>query len=259
MYSQRSFIAVTTLATALASASVTAGVITDTYIGADDHNWGDVIGDVGKFDIISASVDRVGSSLVVVIETNFAGLGDNQLFTSLTNTSASTLNGDNMGLGYGDLFLGTAWTPDGSAPYLTDDYSTGTQWEYVFTLDNRWAQDGGNGNLYALGAADPAVLLSNDFLSGGTFRDGQEVAVDTGLLDPALSDGAWVVDAVNNLLTFTIDVSGTALETAENVALHWNMTCGNDTIEGFASVPEPHLGLLTLVGLLGVGAVRRKR
>ena len=247
------------LALSLTTGSAAAGIITDEYHGADDHGWGDIIGDPSKFDILSASVDRVGNILVVGIETNFAGLGDNKLFTSVTNKAASQRNNVNMGLGYGDLFLGTAWDPDGGAPYLTDDYSTGTQWEYVFSLDNRWAEAGGSGELFALGPQDPAVLLSDDFLSGGTYRNGQEVAVDTAALAPALSDGAWEVDAVNGWLIFAIDVSGTALASATDVALHWNMTCGNDTIEGFTSVPEPQVGMLALLGLVGAGVVRRRR
>ncbi|MEC9339983.1 MAG: PEP-CTERM sorting domain-containing protein [Pseudomonadota bacterium] len=261
MLLSRHMATVATLALGLSVGPAIAGTITDGYYGSDDHGYGDVIGDAGKFDVFSATVERVGSTLTVSIATNFAGLGDNKLFTSLTNKDASKLNGVNMGLGYGDLFLGTAWDPDGSAPYLTDDYSTGTQWEYVFSLDNRWAVSGGNGELFGLDPQDPAVLLSEDFLSGGIFRNGQEVAVNIAALDPALSSGSWSVDAVNKLLTFTIDVSGTALANAQNIALHWNMTCGNDTIEGLTAmpVPEPGVGLLTLLGLVGVGASRRRR
>ena len=62
----------------------------------------------------------------------------------------------------------------------------------------------------------------------------------------------------DDYIRFEIDLSDTGLANSSNLALHWGMTCGNDTIEGEYSVPEPAiLGLLTL-GLIGIGISKRK-
>ena len=73
-------------------------------------------------------------------------------------------------------------------------------------------------------------------------------------------------------LSFTMDVSGTALATANQIAFRWAMTCANDIIEGLASVapgggggggdnitavPEPQTLMLLLLGMAGI-AYRRK-
>ncbi|RME35722.1 MAG: hypothetical protein D6786_01080, partial [Gammaproteobacteria bacterium] len=102
----------------------------DRYWGGNDHGWGDVIGDPGKFDTHGANVSRSGTWLSVEVFTNFAGLADDGLY------SAYTYSG--KGIGYGDLFLNDLWTPHGSEPWLSDDHSNGTAWKYVFVLDDRW-------------------------------------------------------------------------------------------------------------------------
>lgn len=233
-----------------------AGMIIDEYWGADDHNWEDVIGNPDYFNIESANVSRIGNQLHVDIFTNFAGRGDDGLFTGLTG---------GKGIGYGDLFLSVEWNPigDSSDQYISDNHSNGTNWTYGFALDNRW-WDGtgiGAGTLYSLtGTNAQDALLSQDFLTGGTYRGGQEVAVNTTSTTTVVGNsGTWSIDETNKKISFWIDATGTALASSDGVALHWGMTCANDTIEGYASVPEPTTLALLGAGLLAIPFARRRK
>jgi hypothetical protein len=246
---------------ACANMSAHAISIADAYVGSNDHGIGDVIGDVNKFDIMGMDISVAGSTLTVTINTNFAGLGDNGLFAGIT--------AGNTGIGYGDLLLSSAWNPNGSAPYLNDNASTGTVWEYAFSLDNRWMPEGsGTGTLFALNGVDNSeAILSDSFLTGGTFRDGQEVAVSIPTVQIGVSSnltavnntGSWAVDAVNKTVSFEIDLTNTGLA-GSGIAVHWGMTCANDVIEGFApAVPVPAAVWLFGSGLIGLVAVARRR
>ena len=132
----------------LAASSVQSAVIMDNYIGANDHGYGDVIGSVNNFQINFMEVEISGTILTVSIDTTFAGKGDDGLFSGLTF--------GRKGIGYGDLFLSDAWTPngDGSDNYKNDDASNGTVWNYGFSLDDRWMNENqdGTGTLYSLNA-----------------------------------------------------------------------------------------------------------
>lgn len=242
----------------MGSLSSHAVTIIDTYIGGDDHHHGDVIGNVANFDTLSMDVSLSGSLLTVSINTNFAGQGDNGLFSGVTR---------GMGIGYGDLFLSSSWTPHGSAPYMDDNASTGTVWSYGFSIDNHWMNenDAGSGTLYSLNSGDnnADIHMSEDFLTGATYRNGQEVAVDTvnGNVT-ALNNGTWDIDVANNRVNFQLDLSVTSLLLpGSDIVLHWGPSCGNDVIEGVgvSAVPVPAAVWLFGSGLIGLVVVARRR
>ncbi len=246
-----------------------ANLINDNYRGSDAHGHGDVIGSDSLFQITHADVSLAGSIVTVDIYTNLAGRADESLFASYTNT----VPGQSRGIGYGDVFLSNLWTPAGPAPYAGDNHANGTRWFYGFSIDgDRWTDAGGTGTLYALNGAtnDANALLTDDFMSGAIFRNGQEVAVDRNADVTALSSGTWSVTA-GSKVSYTFDIAGTALWNPTgltSLAVHWAMTCGNDTIEGETSfapqpppntVPEPAALGLAMLGLAGMGGRLRRR
>lgn len=259
MFAQKNLIKIISASALLGLAVVTpayATTIVDNYVGANDHGYGDVIGSSANFDVKSMDVSVSGTILTVSINTTFAGKGDNGLF------SGYTVGG--KGIGYGDLFLSTSWNPYGLAPYTGDNASNGTVWAYGFALDNRWMNENsaGTGTLYSLNSGNNAsdTLFSNDFMTGATYRDGQEVAVDTQNGNvTAISNGSWSINTVNNTVNFTLDLTGTNL-IGSDIAVRWAMTCANDVIEGeVPAVPVPAAVWLFGSGLLGlVGVARRK-
>jgi hypothetical protein len=243
---------------AAAAMPAKSATITDTYIGSDNHGWGDVIGATSKFDTQSMEVSVAGTVLSVAITSNFAGRGDDGEFASYTVGGT--------GIGYGDLFLSSSWNPAGTGPnYLADQANNGTVWSYGFSLDNRWMNESeaGTGTLYSLNAGDNVAntLLADDFMTGATYRNGQEVAVDTSSDVTAISNGIWNIDTGTSTINFSIDLAGTSLLASPDLALHWGPSCANDVIEGLAPsvVPVPPAVWLFGSGLLGlVGVARRK-
>ncbi len=236
--------------------------IVDNYYGSEDHGHGDVIGDVSRFGISSMDVELIGSILSVDIYTGFGGRGDDGEYSSYTR------NG--LGIGYGDLFLSSAWTPDiTAANYLNDDHSTGTLWTYGVKLDDNWgtANSTRSAALYELTGAtnDDNVRLTDDLFNSGTFRNGQEVLVDdrSGNANALANSVSWYSLNGSGQINFEIDLAGTSLLSGSEIALHWGATCGNDTIEGsyVPSVPEPDTIALLGIGLAGLAGaeVRRRR
>jgi hypothetical protein len=243
----------------LAITGAHAGGISDVgvnaYWGADNHGYGDVIGD-STYDINGATITRIGSVLTVTIATNFAGHA---------GADAGVAPG---GIGYGDLFLAQAWNPFGTdANHSNDNAANGTHWSYGLSLDNRWSNTGGSFKLYQLNGASNAadILNSESFITCqlGTqclYRDGQATAVktasttvrDTGLV------GTWGV-TTNQELRFTLNAASSDLVNFSSFAIHWGETCQNDVIEGAVRmVPVPGSMLLVALGL-GLMLVLRRR
>ncbi|MCB1749471.1 MAG: PEP-CTERM sorting domain-containing protein [Gammaproteobacteria bacterium] len=261
--------------------SATPVTIADGYHGSNGHGYNDVISSAAQYNLFNidrAEMSLAGSVLTVDIFTGFAGAGDQNLYSGYTNKTASKINGISQGIGYGDLFLASSWSPYGTAPYNGDDNSNGTVWEYGLSFDvSRWSDGPSTVSLYSLsGTNDQNTLLSQDFMSGATYRNGQEVAVDRAsntVSDTGIDGTFSVVDG--SKVTFTVDLAGTSLWNNWNplpgainsLALHWAMSCANDVIEGEASftnppppntsVPEPAALGLTMLGL--AGAARRRR
>ncbi|MFT6432143.1 MAG: hypothetical protein ACJAVI_000178 [Candidatus Azotimanducaceae bacterium] len=248
-----------------ASAFASPMVITDDYWGGDRHSYTDVIGAAAQFDTFSMYVDIDANTKVMTVDisTNFGTSGGLGSFTGYTNTT----QGQGNGIGFGDLFLSsTGWNPNTTGTnYEYDNNVTGTKWDYGVSLADRWDGTGTAATLYKLNGAtnNDNAYLSDDFLSAGTYRNGQEVAVDTGSTDTvALANDASMVASAGHVV-FTLDLTGTDLEFIEFYGLHWNMTCGNDTIEGQYDypVPEPTSLAIMLLGLacLGGASLRRRK
>ncbi len=224
----------------------------DTYSGGDDHGYGDVIGHKSKFDVHGLDVSVSGSLVTVDISTNF--WNDIGVYSGLTH------NGN--GIGVGDLMLSSSWDPSGSASdgYKAGDSATGTVWSYGVAVDNAYSTSGGNATFYALSGAENAdnLLNSEDFLSRGTYRNGQAVAVNESSSSvTALSNSAsWSVS--DGKISFMFDAQGTDLLSGD-LALHWAMLCGNDVIEGQVEVSEPGTFALLGMGLLGLFSIRRRQ
>lgn len=217
--------------------------IEDAYIGGDDHGYGDVIsadGEENLFDVDWMDVEIVDNTMTVNVHTDFVE--------------------GTYGLDYGDLFLSTnGWNPNGDSPYMDDNAATGETWEYVFDVSS--------GKLYDIRSAEgqAAILNSEDVLSGGSFRNGQEVLIDTTGLDNFIVGSGGTAGRDGEYYSMQFDVSGMDFDPTDFVfGAHWTMTCANDVIEGeidpgISAVPEPSTLLLLVSGLLGMIAWQRKR
>ncbi|CAM5473964.1 PEP-CTERM sorting domain-containing protein [Rhodanobacter lindaniclasticus] len=241
------------------AASASATMVNDTYHGGNGHGYGDVISGAGvtTFNIDGMQGSLSGTQLTVIIYTNFAGhAGVDPQWTR-----------NHTGIGYGDLFISTGWTPHGSGTYDSDNAANGNHWTYAFSLDNPLDNTGGNGTVYALGAGsagnhNPDALLTDHFMdcSNCRYRNGQAVAVNTSRASATNNTGSWNVG--NGFLSFTFDTAGLDLNPA-SFGFHWTMYCGNDVIEGLdpVTVPEPKsISIFMLgIGLIGLGVMRRRR
>ena len=230
---------------------------TDSYIGANDHGQGDVMGPDYMFDIMSVDTILIGTHLYVDIHTHFVGHAG--------MAPESTSNG--LGIGYGDLFLSTAWTPDPGGQcgevslYVCDNAHNGTEWGFAFSLDNRWSNSGGTGTLHAV--TEQSLMLAEEFISQGDVRNGQEVAIDAVKAGTPIGFGTWSVDIESEMLSMIVDLGymNQVINHQDNIvplALHWGMLNANDVIEGqitlhraeFQDVSLPATWGLVAIGLM---------
>lgn len=208
-------------------------VIEDTYIGSNDHGYGDRIG-TSRYEVYNMDVNFIDGYMNVRVNTNFTEVGDP------------------YGIKYGDLFISTnGWNPYGSAPYKQDNAKNGEKWEFVF--------DTSKGLLY--GGAFSVYLSDNLMSPYYTFRNGQEVQRKGG--GTALKGSAVDLSHAGKggYIEYHILMSSLGI-TGDSIGLKWGMTCANDTIEGAVKVPVkvPEAGGLAmlLLGLLGLAMGRRR-
>ena len=274
-------------AAAMAGPSV---FLNDTYVGGNDHGYGDIIGSAAQFNIKSATASRAGSMLSVAITTNYNGAD---------GASPALLD-------FGDLFIAKTWTPFAGADptgHKFDTYANGTQWQFAVHADGLTAASGlvttaqsGSATIYAISQPSNVILSHVDDPNPSCrvighcwiWRDGQAVQVatadgsgpdviqsgpDKGLTAAHDAAAAFSVNAswtyapgaggLDNVLTYTFDGTGmdVLIDAAQwDMAMSWAMTCGNDVIQGeIGRVPEPATLALLLAPLAGLGFLRRRK
>jgi hypothetical protein len=249
------------------------GTILDTtpsgWIQTGSNNIaGDVIAlsrDVNSFDIdwMEVKINKNNGKINVNIQTDFAGA---------------------YGTTYGDLFVSTdGWSPFGSAPYDTDNYDNGEDWEYVLDTSSLNTQGNGKGNIYSIND-EGKILTSNDVMTvnSNQYRNNQEVLYTPENENNSSGPFVFSINNGNNgngygngngnnsnrFIQYAFNLSSLfgndwAWEDELNLGFHWTMTCANDVIEGgiykAAAVPEPGTMLLLGMGIAGLGAAGKKR
>jgi len=230
-------------------------VIEDTYIGGDpilEYKNGRQVENVSydNQDVIGSEYDITAMSVDI----------DDPNFT--VNITSTYFNGHvgQYGIELGDLFISTdGYNPNPDSEL--DQLGNGEIWEYGVVLDNHLGT-GGDLSLYSI---DPTgyydqIVTSHVYVdewSGWYYRSNQEVQVNTDNAQLVGSIGTWGISG--NTLSFNMNndfISG-----ANEIGLHWTMTCGNDVIEGSVTQNVPEPGMVSLIGfsLLSFAVFKRRK
>ena len=126
----------------------------------------------------------------------------------------------------GDLYISSkGWKVSGTPPYTSDIFEESEGWDYVVSLENK--------KVYKLKFSNivmtSALPHSNKYRAHQAWRGGYGEAVDEA--EVILTDRG---------LSFIFSVRNMALHS--EIGLHWTMKCGNDIIEGSASLPPIAIG-----------------
>lgn len=212
-----------------ASVGANAAIYNDNYIGLDENrtaaNSTDILGGI-PFDVQNMEVTVDGDEVTVVVNTTYA-------------------EGTN-GTHGGDLFIsidGLSWAAGGST--FDNAETTGTTWDF--------AVDTSNGDLLELGQGE-TVNQSAYGANLDSYREKHIVDVDNGTA-VANAESTASINAGAYTYTFLLSNLGQNV-LADDLGLHWTMSCGNDVIE--TNVPEPGSIALLGLGLLGLGLARKK-
>jgi hypothetical protein len=192
--------------------------------GFVNPGWGDQI-----FDAEYLFYQKQGNMLAIGLQTGFDVVNGQQVSGSQTYYA-------------GDLALGFN---NGGFNYAID---------FGFVTKDSEGDDVGAGS----GNQDIAGLYSvTSWNNDINFPESSPFAMDGGNKIGDISSVSGLVgDSYYRTAVLDLDTLGFEVD---SFSAHWTMSCGNDAVEGRASVPEPGTLLLMAGGLLGLlGSVRRR-
>ena len=237
--------------------SAQAYTIDDNYIGANPiyhplYKTADIIGTADNFQVSGMDIGITGNTLASV-----------KIYTEYVKPLSDI---GTLGTQLGDLFISTDGYTSGIS--LSDTWLTGEKWEYALVFDNHLPKSTSTGTInlykvtYGANGGQGNILLTNNFKlpTWGDYRELQETRINTCFTQFDLGNiGTWSIDSTNGIISF--DIYNNDWLTGTDFGFHWNMTCGNDTIEGGVSAPVPEPGTLLLLGggLLGLAFYTKRR
>jgi hypothetical protein len=167
----------------------------------------------------------------------------------------------------GDLYFSSkGWKHTSDSPHFASDTFTSVEgWDYVIgvkqtevIIDGRRSYVPVTG-VYKLDFTQNLPDL-NDLkyttVTLGTNSAGRALQAWKGGYGDFVETATITPDYAHSMLTYTFDIS--FLANPNNMGFHWTMYCGNDVIEGQATVPEPGTMLLLGFGVAGLAACRRR-